>query len=231
MASRPLIVGHRGAMAYEPENTLRSFRRALELGADAVEFDIRLSKDGVPIVIHDDTVDRTTDGKGDVHGFTAGQLQKLDAGKGERIPLLRDVVREFAGRLILQIELKEQDAAGPVVRLLEEMGCVHDAWLSSFWHRAVLQAKELNPKLKAGVLFESNPVDPARLARDAKADALHPDHRYIDADLMRAARRANLQVLAWTAKTPQDADRLLALGVDAIAANAPDLVAAALRRG
>jgi glycerophosphoryl diester phosphodiesterase len=226
----PLIIGHRGAMAYEPENTLRSFRKALELGCDGVEFDIHLSKDEIPMAIHDDTVDRTTNGTGDVHGLTARQLQTLDAGKGEHVPTLREVIEEFAGKLTLQIEIKQQDAVGPVVKLLEELGCVHDAWLSSFWHKAVLEAKQMNPKLKAGILFEANPIDPVRLARDARADALHPGHRYIDKAFMDACHRAGLQVLAWTAKTPQDVNRLLALGADAIAANAPDIVTAALRR-
>jgi glycerophosphoryl diester phosphodiesterase len=229
MPRKPLIIGHRGAMAYEPENTLRSFRRALELGADGVEFDVHLSKDEVPVVIHDSTLDRTTNGKGDVHAFTARQLQGLDAGKGEHVPTLREVIEEFAGKLVLQAEIKQADAVEPVVRLLEEMGCVHDAWLSSFWHRAMAEAKELNPKVKAGILFECNPVDAVRLARDARADALHPDHRYIDAGLMKAARDAGLAVLAWTANTPQAVDRLLALGADAIASNTPDLVIQRLR--
>jgi glycerophosphoryl diester phosphodiesterase len=217
-------------MAYEPENTLRSFRRALELGADGVEFDIHLSKDDVPMVIHDMTLDRTTNGKGSVHDYTAEQLRKFDAGKGERIPALRDVIKEFAGKLILQVELKDPDVVEPVVRVIEELGAVKQSWLSSFWHRAVLEVKELSPKLKTGVLFEGNPVDPVRLARDARADTLNLEHRYLDAAFVRAAQKAGLEILAWTANTPQEVERLIAFGVDAIASNKPDIVARALGR-
>ena len=105
-------IAHRGASAYEPENTLRSFRRALDMGADLIEFDIRMSSDGHLIVIHDKKVDRTTDGTGLVREMTLGQLKKLDAGKGEKIPTLEEVIDFGKGKTRFVIELKEGGVEG-----------------------------------------------------------------------------------------------------------------------
>src|SRR3970040_2158507 len=111
----PLILGHRGASAYAPENTLAAFRRALELGADGFELDVTLSADGVPVVIHDDTVDRTTDGSGPVANLTLAQLKQLPAGfrarfgtefAGERIPTLEEVVARLGQRALLHVEFE-----------------------------------------------------------------------------------------------------------------------------
>lgn len=209
---------------------MRSFRRALALGCDAVEFDVHLSKDGVPVVIHDETLDRTTNGTGDVSARTAAQLKVFDAGKGERIPTLREVIDEFADGLTLQVEIKMPDTVEPVLNLVEELGVGKRVWLSSFWHRAMLHAKTRMPNIKTGVLFRGAPVYPVRLAQDAKADALHIRLDTIDAELMRAAHGAGIEVLTWNANDDREVKRAIALGIDAIASDAPDLVIKALRQ-
>ena len=128
------VIGHRGAAGLEPENTLRSIGKAIELGVDQVEIDVRLTKDRRLVVIHDPTVGRTTNGQGYVKDFTFEELRRLDAGKGERIPSLEEVLSLTKGKIVLQIELKEEGTARPVVRLIESMDAEGDAILSSFIH-------------------------------------------------------------------------------------------------
>ncbi len=115
--ARP-VIGHRGASGSFPENTLLAFREAIREGADAVELDVRLSADGVPVVLHDATLDRTTDGRGPVAGMPLAALQELDAGSGERIPALVDVLEELSGTPII-IEIKERRAGASVARVIE----------------------------------------------------------------------------------------------------------------
>ncbi|MGH2523785.1 MAG: glycerophosphodiester phosphodiesterase, partial [Anaerolineales bacterium] len=157
----PLILGHRGASAYAPENTLAAFRRSLELGAEGVELDVTLSADGVLVVIHDDTVDRTTDGAGRVNGLTLAQLKKLDAGyparfgdrfAGERIPTLEEVFAELDARAIVNVELKEdtspkRELAEKVVQVIHTRGVGGRALLSSFYYDNLQRAKQLDPAL------------------------------------------------------------------------------------
>ncbi|RLG46262.1 MAG: glycerophosphodiester phosphodiesterase, partial [Thermoproteota archaeon] len=115
------VVGHRGASAYEPENTVRSIRRAFEMGADAVEVDARVSKDGHVVIIHDETVDRTTNGTGLVSELSLEEIRALDAGKGEKIPTLQEVLEEIRGKGCLFLEIKVDEAAVPSLSLVESM--------------------------------------------------------------------------------------------------------------
>lgn len=125
-------VGHRGAAGHEPENTLRSFRRAMELGADMVELDVHLCGSGELVVIHDETVDRTTDGTGEVAKMTLDEMRALDAGKGERIPTLQEVIDLATGRMDINIELKGLGTAGPALEHIED--AVDNGWEISGFH-------------------------------------------------------------------------------------------------
>jgi len=116
-----IIMGHRGAAALEPENTLLSIERAIHIGVNAVEIDVRLSKDKELVVIHDATVDRTTDGIGPVCDFTVDELKQLDAGKGQRIPTLQEVVEVINNKVTLVIELKEEGTAKSVFELIKKI--------------------------------------------------------------------------------------------------------------
>ncbi len=219
-----IVTGHRGAAGLEPENTIRSFQRALALGVDQVELDVHLTHDRELVVIHDETLDRTTNGQGPVQGVTLDELQTLDAGKGERVPTLQEVIDVVKGRAVLQIELKGLGVEEAVVQAVEANQLVGAVVVTSFRHYMVRRVKALNPRVSTGVLFRCLPLDAPRLAHDAGADALHPHVDYIDAHLVENGHRHGLQVRAWNTDDPDQMRRLLALGVDAIGSNRPDIL-------
>lgn len=218
------IVAHRGASAYEPENTLRAVRRALEMGADAVEVDVRLTRDGHIVVIHDATVDRTTDGRGAVAEMALSRLRGLDAGKGEHIPTLREVINVVGGEADLFVEIKVPGSEGKVLDVIRESGAEGTVTLVSFHHPSVLRARELEPRVRTGVILVSRPVTPTSLALDAKADVLLPRYTHVDAEMVAEAHRCGLAVIPWTVDDPGQMRRLMALGVDGMATNRPDVL-------
>jgi len=218
------IMGHRGAPAYEPENTLRSFRRALEMGVAAVEMDVQLTKDGRLAVIHDETVDRTTNGRGRVKDFTLAELQRLDAGKGEYIPSLQEVVNLVQGRAHLVVELKQPDAALPLVRFFQEQELFSHAHVISFWHPVIKALKEQEPRLRAGVLMVGCPADPVGLARAARADALILHYAYITPEVVETAHAHDLLVFAWNIDSVETLQPYLAMNLDGIGSNRPDIL-------
>jgi glycerophosphoryl diester phosphodiesterase len=191
------IMGHRGAAACEPENTLRAFARALEIGVAAVELDVQLTKDGRLAVIHDETVDRTTDGHGRVQDLTFAELRRLDAGLGERIPSLEEVVDLVKNKAHLVVELKQPEAALPLLRFFEEHQIFEHAHVISFWHPVVKALKEKEPRLRTGVLLVGCPADPAGLARAARADALVLHFAYVTRELVETAHAHGLKVFIW----------------------------------
>jgi glycerophosphoryl diester phosphodiesterase len=197
------VGGHRGNPAEHPENTLRSFLSAVELGCDLVECDVHLSADGDLIVIHDHTVDRTTDGAGMVRSLTTAELRALDAGEGERLPLLAEVVELVRGRAGLVIELKQAPLPYPgleeaVVDALRGLDMVEDCAVISFWHPSAQRVKQLEPRLSAGVLEVGRPVDPVALLRQSGADVYSPHWSGADPELVRMIHDAGGYVGVWT---------------------------------
>lgn len=251
---RPLILAHRGASAYAPENTLAAFHMARELGADGLEFDVHFSREGIPVVIHDSTVDRTTGGRGKVSRLTIGELRQLDAGAwkgtqftGERIPSLQEVFETLgdwikpSGReqpCILNLELKSEQLDDTRLKLylnnLIARYDLHDRLLiSSFSPVALHRVKKMNPRLRRGLLYDrSQPIYLRRawLRFYASAQALHPEHAMIDERYMKWARGKKYAVNTWTVDDPDEARRLASLGVHAIITNQPDLIRAALEK-
>ncbi len=215
------IVGHRGAAAYEPENTLRGFQRGLEMGVAGMELDVQLTKDGRLAVIHDATVDRTTNGHGRVRDFTLAELQKLDAGKGERIPGLEEVVELVRGRAYLLVELKQTEAAPALLRFYQERRLFEDVRIISFWHPAIKALKEQEPRLQTGALMVGCPADPAGLARAALADTLVLNYQYVNRELVDTAHRQVLKVSVWNIDAPEILKPYLDMNLDAICTNRP----------
>jgi glycerophosphoryl diester phosphodiesterase len=218
----PKIMGHRGAKAYEPENTLRSIRRALDLGVQAVEVDIHLSRDGHLVVIHDATVDRTTNGKGRVADLSWKELRRLDAGMGERLPSLEEVVDTVRGQAHLFVELKDPLAVEPLAAFFSAQELFAEAHVISFWHPALKQLRRLEPQIHTGVLFVGCPVDPPALARSADARALILNYQYVTPALVQAVRQAGLTIAVWNIDDVADLIPLLPLDLDYIGSNAPD---------
>jgi glycerophosphoryl diester phosphodiesterase len=218
-----LLVAHRGASFYEPENTLRAVKRAIELGADMVEVDVRLSKDGFVVVIHDETVDRTTDGTGYVEKKSLKELKNLDAGLGEKIPTLDEVIETVKGKVKLVIELKKQGFEDKVIEILRQKDFVEDAILTSFFHKAVKKVKELNSRIKTGIIFRCSPVDVTDLALKSKADILFPEYKYVNSEMVDEIHRKGLEVYVWTIDNLEEAKAFVKMGVNGIVTNKPDL--------
>jgi glycerophosphoryl diester phosphodiesterase len=218
------IMGHRGAPAYEPENTLRSFRRALAMGVAAVELDVQLTKDGHLAVIHDETLDRTTNGQGPVQDFTLAELKRLDAGQGEPIPSLEEVFDLVKGKAHLVVELKQPEAAPALLHFFQEHQAFEFATVISFWHPAVKALKEQEPRLTTGVLMVGCPADPAGLAQAAKADALILQYAYVTPKLVAAAHNHKLLVYVWNIDDINTLNPFLTMNLDGIGSNRPDVL-------
>jgi glycerophosphoryl diester phosphodiesterase len=215
------IMGHRGAPADEPENTLRSFARALAVGVAAVELDVQLTKDGRLAVIHDETVDRTTNGRGPVQDFTLADLQRLDAGRGEPVPSLEEVFDLVQGKADLVVELKQPEAAGALLDFFRARRAFDVATIVSFWHPAVKALKEDEPRLNTGVLMVGCPADPVGLARAARAGTLALNFRYVTWELVDAAHQQDIKVMVWNIDDPETLQPYLAMNLDAICTNRP----------
>jgi glycerophosphoryl diester phosphodiesterase len=215
------IVGHRGAPVEEPENTLRSFRRALELGVAAVELDVQLTSDGRLAVIHDETLDRTTSGHGPVKDFTLAELKELDAGKGESIPALEEALELARGKAHLLVEMKQPEAAPALLEFFRKQQAFDRAHIISFWHPALRVLKEAEAQLHLGALMVGCPADPVGLARAARADTLVLNYRYVNRDLVDAAHRRGIEVIAWNIDGPGILPAYLDLNLDAVCTYRP----------
>jgi len=223
------VIGHRGVAGLEPENTLRSIEKAIDLGVDQVEIDVRMTRDGQLVVIHDETVDRTTDGRGYVKDLTFSELRRLDAGKGERIPTLEEILRFTQGKVILQIELKAREATDPTVHLIEGLKAQNDVIITSFVHELLERVHELNPNLRTGALFYDVQGDICQRALDVHSEAIHVYYRNIDRKMVEEAHRKRLKVEAWNPDDMEDMKRIIDLGVDAVSTNRPDILLNLLR--
>ena len=236
-----LIIGHRGAMGYAPENTFASFERAVDLGVDLIELDIHLSSDGEPVVVHDATVDRTSDGTGRVLDMSLAELKRLDFGSsfdrrfaGECMPALREVLEWAGDRVPLTIEIKGDPlpATGieeKLVGLLREYDMVDRVMAISFHHPAVRRIKEIEPRLATGILYAAHLADSVGAARAAMADSLRPSWSYWTRELVRDVHAGGLNASTWTVNEPELALTLAEMGVDSIATNFPDRIMNALK--
>lgn len=241
---RPLNWAHRGASGHAPQNTLAAFRLAAEMGADGIELDVHLSADGEVVVIHDDTVDATTNGHGRVSAMTLAELKALDAGSwfdprfaGERIPTLQEVFDAVGHRLLINVEIKVEAGYHPpaqeaeTVRLIEDNDMVERVIVSSFSIASLRRVRRLNPHIALGLLYArvETPLFPA-LARllGTPFEALHPEFGLVTPRYMAGARRRGLPVNAWTVNEVEQMRRLIELGVDGIITNYPDRLRALL---
>jgi glycerophosphoryl diester phosphodiesterase len=210
---------------------MAAFRLAVDQGADLIEMDVQLCADGVPVVIHDPTVDRTTNGTGLVQRMSLAEIKQLEASAGfpeyerEKIPALDEVLEWASGTVPVVIEIKNTPVPNPgiearVVELLRAHRMLEQAVVISFDHRAVLRTKELCPELAGGVLFFCSPVRPSTLAIEARADVLLPYLADVDDEMVRDARASGLAIAVWGGDDAQ-ARRALALGLDAIGTDYP----------
>jgi len=239
------LIGHRGAAALAPENTLPSFEAAVVAGVDAVEFDVRMAADGVVVVMHDDEVSSTTGAPGRVSEMSFEQLRTLDvaavAGWPERlaVPTLDEVLLLVADRVGVVVEVKATldergfRSAVPVVEAIaERVRGQRDVVLSSFDPAAVAAARELIPGVRTALsVLPGFPLEAALAAASAAGHVeCHPDHRAVDGSFVEAAHERGIAVACWTVNEPDRARELRALGVDAIFTDDPVAIGAALGR-
>jgi len=213
---------------------MRSFRSAMAAGCDLIECDVHLSSDGRLVVIHDHTLERTTNGKGLVRDHTAAELRKLDAGEGEKIPLLQEVVELALGKVGLVIEIKQLPALYPgleekLLNMLRQLGAVSECAVVSFNHAAIHDLRKMEPALQLGILEGARPMDPARMLREAGADVYSPHWGAADPQVVQEVHAAGGAVGVW----PVDDETAVAwckwCKPDSIFTNRPKEIGAALR--
>jgi glycerophosphoryl diester phosphodiesterase len=249
---KPVVCGHRGACGQAPENTLTAFQKALEAGATWIEFDVQLSADGIPIILHDDTLERTTSLKQPVRptALSLSQLKELDAGSwfsptftGEKIPTLEEVLAEFGSSLGLNIEIKstagfeaDNGLEQKIAALVRQYKLEDTALISSFDPLRLNSLNRHDPELRLAFLYDDKPekyppnFDPIALARSLNAAALHPPFKIIDEGLVSRTHANNLAINTWTVNEIPDLQRMIELRVDMVITNYPDRLAGLLRR-
>lgn len=241
----PLVLAHRGASFDAPENTLAAFRLARQLGADGVELDTMLSRDGVPVVIHDETLDKTTDGYGRVKDHDLRALKRLDAGshydfqfKGETIPTLDEAFEEIGPDLVVNIELKAMALRSDgielaVLNVIRRHNAAERVIVSSFNPFALRRFRALAPHIPIGYLYAADQPFYLRYGWfmfGYPHEARHPQHTLIDTHFMAWAKANHYRVHTWTVDDPDRVKTLRDLGVDAIITNRPDMALEALGR-
>ncbi|MBY6187668.1 glycerophosphodiester phosphodiesterase [Marinobacter hydrocarbonoclasticus] len=221
-----LIIAHRGASGHAPENTLAAMDKALALGADAIELDLQCVEDTL-VVLHDRYLHKTTSGTGPLSDQTLASLARLDAGHGERVPTLWQVLERVAGRCDFNLELKGHDTAEPLLRLLtraeQELGYRPEQFsISSFHHPLLARVKAARPDLAIGALTASLPLDYAAFGAALGANSINVDVDFISQALVDDAHQRGLKVYVYTVDQPEDVAHMMTLGVDGIFSNYPD---------
>ena len=221
------IIAHRGASGYEPENTLAAFRSAMEMQADAIEFDVQICKTGEILVFHDKRVKKITGARGKIKKRKLAGLRKLDAGKGEHIPTLKETLDFLDAKIDLNIELKSKNSAlatALVIRNSIRTGNwkPENFFISSFFHRELRRFHEICPEVPIGLLYNGRPKKLKKRIRLFDPIAVHLNVQHIKEKWVRLAHDHGLKVYVWTVDDPEVAKLLLADGVDGFFSNYPD---------
>jgi len=228
-----ICFAHRGASGHEPENTLLSIEKAISLGAQWIEIDVYAVENEL-VVIHDERLERTTNGTGYVMDQSLEFLRSLDAGKGQRIPLLREVLNLISKRVGVNVELKGTKTAQPVTALVDDYIKNND-WtyeqflVSSFDHNELKKVKALQPKIKLGALISSVPLHYARFAEKLEAYSVHIKIKSINKEFVDDDHRRKLKVFVFTVNSLVDIERMRSIGVDGIFTDYPELVTVSSR--
>ncbi len=219
---RVLIIGHRGASNIAPENTLKAFQKAIELGADYIEFDNRLSKDSEIVVMHDNNTLRTTGHNAEVRDMTLKELKSLDCGEGEKIPTLLEVIEIAKGKIGLQIEVCAGGMVEQLISVLRDNDLIQSSIISSFQYKELLNIQKLEPNLKLAFLWLEVIVSPEMIKKFTQKAirknlyAVHPFYKTIDIDYLNFAHKNNLKVNAWTVNSKAAMKKFIQMGVDGI---------------
>ncbi len=241
------LIAHRGASGHAPENTLVAVRRAMEMRAEMVEVDILLSKDGIPVLLHDPSLDRTTNGTGVVSDFTLDELKLLDAGSwfgeqfaGEQIPTVDELLALCKGKMALNLEIKTQAVTDSleggvvekVVELVRKHGMDRNVIFSSFDPRAIKQLKAIAPDIAGAILYDNRLYDdahPVEIVANLGADAFNCHWRQVRTGLVDSLHQAGLPINVYTVNADTLMHKMLDMGVDGIFTDYPDVLLQVLR--
>jgi glycerophosphoryl diester phosphodiesterase len=240
-----VVIAHRGFSGAAPENTLAAFSKAVETGCDMIEIDVQLSRDGEVVVIHDDTLDRTTNGKGKVSQHTLQDLKTFDAGlwfspqfTGERIPALKEALALTCGKIPLTIELKKGDLgqytlfdlADRALAEVEKAGCLGQVVFSSFDRTAIERILKRNSRIPVAYIYNKPWNSPLELRGEYSIPILNCRQTILTKDNLMKAHQAGLKVNVWTVDTEPEMELFLDLGVDGIISNHPDRAIQVLKK-
>jgi glycerophosphoryl diester phosphodiesterase len=218
-----LRIGHRGARAYAPENTIASFRKALEIGVDAVELDVRKTKDNQLVVIHDADVKRTTNGEGLVSELTLKEIKGFSAPGGEKIPTLEEALNFLDKKAKVFVELKEAGFEEQVLSIVHGKGLEKNVVIVSFLEEALKKVRELDKDAETGLIYAKH-KNPVKAALELKANYLVAFYRFTHTANVAKAHENGLKVVVWTVNTPQEVEEYGAKGVDGITSDKPDIL-------
>ena len=232
----PLVTSHAACKGHAPENTLAGIEQAIRLGADAIEIDVHTTSDGIPVLIHDETVDRTTDGSGNIEQMTFDAVRKLDAGarqfapkfKGAQIPTLAEVIALTKGKVLLQIEVKQAGIEEAVARVVRDAGAIGDCEVHSFAPSVVQAMRAVEPRMAAALLTDGRRVvdwaDLFGFALSLNAQGVSVYYAFATPEIVRQGQLRALTFMTWTVDDEADMAKMVAAGVDSICSNFPDLV-------
>ncbi len=231
------VIAHRGASGYAPENTMAAFKKALEMGAEMIEFDVHRSSDGKFVIMHDDETDRTTGFKGKIAEMTLEQIEQLDAGSwfskdftGEKVPTLSQVLEWAKGKIQVNIEIKSEGCEEEIVRLINKLDTKNETIVTSFHHEFLKKIKELDPEILTGALIGD--VKDEKQLDDIIAvcapNALNPRYINISKSNVRWAHEKGMAVNIYTVNDTISMQRLIKFGADGIITNYPDVLLATI---
>lgn len=234
-----LVIAHRGASAIEPENTLRAFARSIAMGAQMIELDLHLTRDGHVVVIHDDDLRHTTNARGRVSQSTLEEIRKADAGKGERVPTLQETLELTRGRAQLYLEIKAPSAAEETLRIVREFHCQNEVLLASFDLELMKYLGETVTDMEIGLILGTPSLHPRVRWREAfpwralryyRYQTLCMQVKMCSATLARKIKEQGKKLYVWTANSEADYARMIARDVDGIVTDTPDRLLAYLAR-
>lgn len=229
MEKKPLVIGHRGAMGHETENTLASIQKALDLGVDMIEIDVFNVASGDTMVFHDETLDRLSNAGGKIEEWRYNDLSKVILDGGHSIPRLQDVLKLINNQVRLNIELKGKGTVDRVNFItdyyIKQRGWTLDNFLISSFHWDELrEMRKVNPNIPIAILTEDEPSDAIPIANELKAEAINPNFMKLTRENNLAIQKAGFKIYPWTVNEPEDILEMKRFGVDGIITNFPERV-------
>jgi glycerophosphoryl diester phosphodiesterase len=221
--NRPIVIGHRGAAAHAPENTLHSFQTAFEMGADMVELDVHETNDGNLVCMHDYDVSRTTNGTGLIHDMSLREIKKLKIQGTHEIPLLSEILEYAKNKFSVNIEIKVPDIEMKIVELVNKYEMNHEIIISSFLHGTLPIIKSIDSSIKTAVLLNEQLENPVEYALQLNTDGINPLFYTLDPMLVQSAHTAHLVIHPWTVNFEDSMIELIKAGVDGIITDYPDV--------